>query len=414
MMQSLFIIWQEISAWCSSPTHERYAEYGGCGITLADAWQDFTIFATWALCHGYYEGAFLLRENPGGPFSPENCRWVAVQTRRKRRLFTFWGESKSLTAWGRDPRVSVCARTIWERLAAGWDVEKAFMTPRQQSGPPRIILTAFGESKPQTEWLRDPRCVVQLGTLVDRLRHGWDTQTALSTPASLTNRLRIAKAASIPLGTTFGRLTVISPPHHMHRNKKPFYSYTCRCACGTEHRVAAHNLLNGSVISCGCYLREIIQQQQRRYPKGTTGSPLYTLWRRIRKGCSDPTASHYARFGGIGIHLHPSWHDDFLVFQTWALSQGYQPGMRLARRNPEGDFTPENCYIADWHTWLAQEKGSQLLTAFGETQLILAWLADPRCGVERSTLRHRLAIGWPPERALTEPPRWSPRSRKTP
>lgn len=47
------------------------------------------------------------------------------------------------------------------------------------------------------------------------------------------------------------------------------------------------------------------------------------------------------------------------------------------------------------------EKARGLIEAFGERKSLTAWADDPRCPVSRETLRTRLAMGWPPERAIT-------------
>ncbi|MFD5765315.1 hypothetical protein ACFWIN_05780 [Streptomyces sp. NPDC127049] len=41
------------------------------------------------------------------------------------------------------------------------------------------------------------------------------------------------------------------------------------------------------------------------------------------------------------------------------------------------------------------------ITAFGEAKPLASWAEDPRCAVNREALRTRLALGWPPEDAIT-------------
>lgn len=58
------------------------------------------------------------------------------------------------------------------------------------------------------------------------------------------------------------------------------------------------------------------------------------------------------------------------------------------------------------HDWsLAQGP----IEAFGESKNLGAWAKDPRCSIQKATLRGRLALGWDPEDAITtrkgeEPP----------
>jgi hypothetical protein len=49
-----------------------------------------------------------------------------------------FGESKTLTAWARDPRCEVSVNTLRARRAAGWKLEDAITAPRQQAGHRRL------------------------------------------------------------------------------------------------------------------------------------------------------------------------------------------------------------------------------------------------------------------------------------
>jgi hypothetical protein len=46
-----------------------------------------------------------------------------------------------------------------------------------------------------------------------------------------------------------------------------------------------------------------------------------------------------------------------------------------------------------------------MITAWQTTQSLRAWGRDPRCQVSTESLRRRLAAGWPPEKAISAPPR---------
>lgn len=59
------------------------------------------------------------------------------------------------------------------------------------------------------------------------------------------------------------------------------------------------------------------------------GLKLYSKWRKSVKDDCDPAFKNY------------------LVFYDWALSSGYQPGMRLVKLNPYEPYSPENC-VWEW------------------------------------------------------------------
>lgn len=44
-------------------------------------------------------------------------------------------------------------------------------------------VEAFGETKPVSDWVLDPRCEITATTLLSRIKRGWPTETALTKPA---------------------------------------------------------------------------------------------------------------------------------------------------------------------------------------------------------------------------------------
>ena len=72
----LYTCWRYIRAICQRLQHREYSRYGGLGIRVCDAWQDYDTFRTWALEAGYREGFMLMRQDQDADFSPQNCAWV--------------------------------------------------------------------------------------------------------------------------------------------------------------------------------------------------------------------------------------------------------------------------------------------------------------------------------------------------
>lgn len=98
-------------------------------------------------------------------------------------FLTYEGETKSLHQWVRDDRCTVkhveSLRRRVEKM--GWDDERALRTPAKETPP--AYITAWGEKKRISEWLKDPRCKVdKSGSVYRRIKDGHDPETALSTP----------------------------------------------------------------------------------------------------------------------------------------------------------------------------------------------------------------------------------------
>lgn len=135
-------------------------------------------------------------------------------------------------------------------------------------------------------------------------------------------------------GQRFGRLTVLdeAPRRATHRY------WRCRCDCGAETIVAQTHLQRGRVVSCGC------QHVERLTRHGGRASPEYAVWQHMRQRCRNPNDPRYAHAGGRGITICPQW-EDFAVFLR-DMGPRPSPRHRLARRDADGDFMPENCVWA--------------------------------------------------------------------
>lgn len=196
----LYDVHRSMQKRCYVPTDVNYVNYGKRGIDICDQWLDnFLEFYVWAVENGYTSELSIDRIDNSKGYSPENCRWVErkVQSRNNRRnkMITAFGETKCLFDWGKDERCAVGVWGLRNRFDRGqWtDMEAMISTPNvdrkevSHRMKNNVNLTAFGETKCMSEWLRDERCKVKIDSLRDRLEKGMDAEIAISKPPTRKN-----------------------------------------------------------------------------------------------------------------------------------------------------------------------------------------------------------------------------------
>ena len=100
----LYEIWQGMKSRCYNPNDARYANYGGRGIMICQAWQnDFLAFYNWAIAHGYSDTLTIDRIDNDRGYSPENCRFASNKDQCRNRStninIRIGNATKTLTEW---------------------------------------------------------------------------------------------------------------------------------------------------------------------------------------------------------------------------------------------------------------------------------------------------------------------------
>lgn len=201
-------------------------------------------------------------------------------------------------------------------------------------------------------------------------------------------RLKIKK------GDRYGRYTII---HEVEQRSKKRY-FLCRCDCGSEREVRLVALRAGEIKSCGCLRDE--QNRVANLSHGGWGTRLYSIWHGMKQRCLNPEIDTYKHYGGRGIKICKDWMG-FEKFRSWALSNGYEDDLTIERIDNNGNYEPSNCSWISQSEQMNNTRNTKLITYEGKTQNIMGWSKE--LGLNYRKIQRRIASGWSPDRAFTEP-----------
>lgn len=116
--------------------------------------------------------------------------------------------------------------------------------------------------------------------------------------------------------------------------------------------------------------------------------------------CENPKNKSYPNYGGRGITVCEEWHNT-RNFIEWALKNGYSDKLSIDRIDNDKGYSPNNCR---WTTTKVQANNKRVchyIKAFGRTLTTAQWAE--LAGMDRKTIRLRIASGMTPEETLTTP-----------
>jgi len=194
-------------------------------------------------------------------------------------------------------------------------------------------------------------------------------------------------------GQRFGRLVVIGV---VSRDKKAHQTkWNCHCDCGKNVEVAGGNLKNGHSQSCGCFSRDA--SIERATTHGRSHTRLFRIWAGMHTRCNNKNFPRYPSYGGRGITVTPEWKD-FIVFETWALLNGYNDNLTIDRIDNDGNYCPENCRWVDNIVQQNNKQNNHFITVNGETHTATEWARIK--GLNDTAIHVRIKRGWKPEEAV--------------
>lgn len=132
-------------------------------------------------------------------------------------------------------------------------------------------------------------------------------------------------------GQTLFNITVISEAP----NKQGRIAWHCLCSCGNNFITTTHALRSKRSLqqTCGVCKTKIIGNSNKR---------LYTIWIGMHRRCNDTKWHKYYNYGGRGITVDTIWNS-YLIFESWALANGYTQDLTLDRIHPNDPYSPSTC-----------------------------------------------------------------------
>lgn len=126
-----YIAWSSMKTRCTNKKSQKWANYGGRGISFVERWSSYEKFLE-DMGPSYKPGMTLDRIDNNGNYEPGNCRWATptqqANNKRNNLVLEYGGLSLTLPQWGR--KKGIKSSTMRQRYYGyKWSVEKCIETP---------------------------------------------------------------------------------------------------------------------------------------------------------------------------------------------------------------------------------------------------------------------------------------------
>lgn len=181
--------WNGIINRCYNKNSSRYYLYGGRGIKVSKEFRDINKFTKWALKNGFRPELTIDRRNNNGNYCRSNCRWVDDKTqannKRNNRKYKYKNRWYTIKQLSQMEECKVSCAILTKNLKQDKTIEEAFVSKPKRKRCPKIrdrMIYRFGESKSLSEWAKDPRVSIRIECLCYRARCGWSDIDILTIP----------------------------------------------------------------------------------------------------------------------------------------------------------------------------------------------------------------------------------------
>lgn len=202
------------------------------------------------------------------------------------------------------------------------------------------------------------------------------------------------------INNKYSRLLILQSPQLIIKNDRKQQVVLCRCDCGVEKLFSVYDIVSGNTKSCGCLKIEKLIARSTKH--GLCNHSLFWVLSEIKNRCYNPNHKRYSDYGGRGITVYSAWLNDVKLFYDWAISNGWQKGLQIDRRENDGNYTPDNCRFVSSKVNNNNKRNHLLITYNGMTKNLSEWSVE--LGLNYSMLLARLKRYNPSPAELFETP----------
>lgn len=131
----------------------------------------------------------------------------------------------------------------------------------------------------------------------------------------------------------------------------------------------------------------------------------------MKNRCLNSRCERFNDYGGRGITVCDEWLNDFKVFYTWSVNNGYTDDLSIDRINNDKGYFPNNCRWATAKVQANNSRKCHMIEYHGEVHSMTEWAEI--LGFSFHLLSNRInSYGWSIERAFETPKSNRGRKRK--
>lgn len=149
------------------------------------------------------------------------------------------------------------------------------------------------------------------------------------------------------VNTNVGIYHIESVCNYCDTSGQKLYHVKCNI-CGFESNMRLYNAKQATICKHKDRFGNFINFTSRwKYKK------LQSIFTNMKDRCFNTENKDYDWYGGKNISICKEWLENPIVFEEWALSNGYADGLTIDRIDSNKDYCPDNCQ------WIPMEENSR-------------------------------------------------------